>query len=252
MTLLEEKLIFFYVNDLESGFENVAENVISFTNFDKFLADMENELNNCAQKISDKPPGINCIADALSDIAYHDSNGCIDLEEQTELVMWIVNIVQRLSFNYEDRKKISKSLKMNVDSCIGLVNMIISALLMAVNKYDEASKQMNQAFEAFVDQANNKPEDVTQFYFTTGGNWLALKNSEKLLNCWQIALGICLSVDLIQFNIDNHDVGMMYSDIGICLSKLDQNKKLLIYFRFLINTMKDNVDDIVRLLSIQH
>ena len=243
LTLMEEELIFFDVTNLNSGFENIAENVNIFRNFDKYLADMENELDNCARKISDNPPGIICIADALSDIAYDDSNGYLDLEEQTELVMRIVEIVRRLSFNYEDRKKISETLEMDIDSCIGLVNMIISALLIAMNRYDEASTQMNQAFEAFVDQANNKPEDVTRFYFTAGDNWLALKNYEKSLNCWQIALGICLSVDLVQFNFDIHDLAMMYSGIGICLLKLDQYEESLIYLNFSIITMKDNVDD---------
>ena len=208
-----------------------------FSFFNKCLADMENEFQKSASKMSSNTVDIVYILKILTALGSDDSFQ--NLEEQTEFIIRVVEIAQRLSFSNEGRMKV---LVTYLTSCIGIINLIIAVNLMAMNKFDRALARMNQALKNF-DETNNKPERVAWFYYMAGSNWIALKEYEKSLACWQVALGICLSIDLNQFKIMmKFDLSRMYSGIGICLLKLGHCEESLIYLKIAVQMMDELYD----------
>ena len=234
LALLKKKQTFSNDADLEQRSIVVKNNF--FTCFDKYLADMEIEMQNSAIKLIGTRSYVYSIVNASNDAWLDDDFG--NLDEQNELLMRVVEILQRSSLSDDDRKKMIESENMDIDSLIGEIQLATAFCLIVVNKFDEASMQMNQAFKNF-DQTNNSPDKVIEFYFFAGNNFFAMKNYEKSLTCLQIALGINLSANTIQFgDSDDSEIAMMYSGIGICLLKLNQYEESLIYLKIAIQMIE--------------
>ena len=240
LTLIEENPLCY--DETDSDLDEWEEFGVEEDDFDIHLENMENELKKFASNITNNPPDVASIFCCLSTAAFYEYNR--NLEDKTEIAMRAVNIVECSSLSEEDCKKVYEHVGMNFDSYVGYVNMNIAEKLIAMNKFNEASVRINQALKSF-DEKKNEPEIVADFYFMAGSNWFALKEFEKSLSCLKVTLGICLSVDLDQFNwIDNNHVAMMYAGIGICLLNLDQCKRSLIYLKISIQTMKDFVSKV--------
>ena len=233
LALLKEKLRFSIDIDLEQ--ENTVINNIFFMCFDKYLSDMENEMKTSASKVIGNCSDIYSIFNALSDAAL--DNDLENVDERIELSMRVVEILQRLSLSDDDLKKMIENedmdiYSMDIDSAIGFIQMFIATLLIVINKFDEASLQMNQAFKNF-DQTNNEPNLVAEFNSFAGNIFFAMKNYEKSLTCLQITLGINLSIHFAQFG-DSDQVAILYAAVGICLLKLNRYEESLIYLNMAV------------------
>ena len=220
-----------FLNDKDVSQESIVVKNNFFMCFDKYLADMENEMKTSTSKLI----GNNCLNNysifcALYDAAFDKKLENVD--EQIELSMRVVETLQRLSFNDDDRKRMIESVNIEIDSLIGLTRLLIALNLIVINKFDEASKQMNQAFKNF-DQKNNEPVYVIHFNCIAGSCFFALNNYEKSLTCLQIALGIYLSVNFAQF-VNDGQAAIMYAAIGICLQNLNQYEESLIYLKIAV------------------
>ena len=234
LALLKKELTFSNDADLEQ--ESIVVTNKFFTCFDKYLSDMENEMQNSALKLTCNCLNTYSISCALLDAALDDDFGNID--ELIELLMRVVEILQRLSLSDDDRMKMIESKDMDIDSLIGFVHMVIALYSIVINECDETSMRTNQAFKNF-DQTNNEPKQVHYFNSVAGINFFAMKNYEKSLTCLQIALGIYLSVSFAQFSdISDDEIAMVYSGIGICLLKLNQYEESLIYLNMAVQMIE--------------
>ena len=233
LALLKENEPLFNEKDL--GQESTVAKNNFFMCFDKYLADMENEMRTSTSKLI----GNNCLNNysifcALSNAALYKK--CENVDEQIELSMRAVETFQRLSFSDDDRKQMIENKNIEIDSAIGLTRLLIALFLIDINKIDEASMQMNQAFKNF-DQTNNEPVYVIGFNCIAGSHFFATNNYEKSLTCLQIALGIYLSVNFAQF-VDNSLAANMYAAIGICLQNLNQYTESLIYLKIAVQMIE--------------
>ena len=221
LALLKEKLTFSIDIDLEQ--ENTVAKNNFFMCFDKYLADMENEMKISASKVVGNRSDIYSLFNALGDAAF--DNKLENVDEEIELYMRVVEILQRLSLSDDDQKKMIENENMDIDSLIGIMQTIIAISQIVINKYDKASLQINQAFKNF-DQTNNEPNLVAEFNSFAGNIFFAVKKYEKSLTCMQIALGINLSLNFAQFD-NSHEVAILYAAVGICLLKLNRYESLI-------------------------
>ena len=142
-----------------------------FTDFDKHLEVIENEMKNCASNMTNDSADFFSAFNTLTDAALNKEHE--NLEVQTELLTRVVEILQRQSLIKEDLAKlINENDDMdieseNIKSFISYITMFIAVLLIAVNKFDEALIKVNEAFDCFT-EANKKIEDVARFYFWAG------------------------------------------------------------------------------------
>ena len=234
LALLKKELTFSNDADLEQESIVVTNNF--FPCFDKYLSDMENEMQNSALNLTGNCLNTYSIFCALFDVASDNNFGNVD--EQIELLMRVMEILQRLSLSDDDRMKMIESVGMDIDSLIGLVHLLIAWCLIVINKCDETSMRMNQAFKNF-DQTNNEPKYVFYFNSIAGTNFFAMKNYEKSLTCLQIALGIYLSVNFAQLrDINDDEIAMVYSGIGSCLLKLNQYEESHIYLNMAVQMIE--------------
>ena len=215
--------------DLEQKNATVENNF--FGHFDRFLESMEKEMKISALKLTGNPHH-----DRILLIYFLTSRAVgkdiANLEDKTELAMRLVEIVERsLLIGKDGTNMLDINVGTEFNYFVGITNAHIALMLIAMNRFDEAMTRMNRACE-MVDETNNAPEDIASFYFDAGNNWIALKEFEKSINCFKIALGICLSVELYQFkDIKKGHVTTMFAGIGICLLKLNQYKESLIYLK---------------------
>ena len=219
--------------------ENAIEKDKIFSSFDKYLCQMENELENNASKMSSTIPAFSTffVFDVLGDLALDESYENID--EQTELLMRAEVILQRLNLSDEDHKN-TISLGMDSNLFFGLINEFIVKNLIAMNKIDEALMRISQVSQSF-DETKNKSEYVAWFYFLTGDNWIAIKEYEKSLDCLQLAFGIYLSEgDDREYEYINEDgEAMMNAGIGTCLLKLNQFEESLTFLEEAIRILEE-------------
>ena len=232
LALLKNKLRLSNNADLEQRSFVVKNNF--FTCFDKHLADMEIEMQNSAIKPIGNRSNVYSIFNAINDAVLDKDFGNVD--EQIELLMRIVEILQRSSLSNDDRKKMIESENMDIDSLIGRTQLGTAFCLIVLNKFDEASMQTKEALKNF-DQTNISPDQVFEFYFFAGNSFFAMKNYEESLTCLQIALGIYLSANITQFG-DSDEIAMVYSGIGICLLKLNQYEESLIYLKIAVQLIE--------------
>ena len=243
VTLIKGKPICLNSINSDSEQKNAAEKINIFTDFDKHLEVIENEMKNCASNMTSDSSDFFSVFNALTDAALNKEHE--SLEVKTELLARVVEILQGRSLIKEDlAKPINENDDMdieseNIKSFIGYITMFIAVLLIAVNKFDEALIKVNEAFECFTEE-NKKIEDVARFYFWAGNNWIALEKFEKSLTYLQIALGICLSIDLDQFeNVNEGHIALMYAGIGTSLLKLDHYKESLVNLKIAVKMIED-------------
>ena len=232
LALLKEKITFSIDINLDQE-STVVKNKF-FMCFDKYLSNMENEVQNSASNLSGNCSNNYSIFCALRNAAL--DNNFENVDEEIELHMRAVEILKRLSLSDDDRIKIIENENMDIDSVIGSVHIYIAMLLIVISKFDEASMQINQAFKNF-DQTNNEPNAVSLFNSIAGNVFFAMKNYEESLTCFQIALGIKLSIHFAQFG-NSDEIAMMYAAIGICLLKLNQYEESLIYLNMAVQMIE--------------
>ena len=239
VALLTEKLKFLNESNSDSEQENVVVTNKFITNFDNYLSDMENEIKSCASKLASEPHNILSIILAFINAASDDD--FINFEENIELKLRVIEIFQRSSLSDNDLKNTVELGYGDIFSLIGINRLYISAYLIALNKFDEASTQINRTFESF-DTTKSEPRYIFELYYVAGINCLAMKKYEKSLTWLQIALGICLSIDLFHFEYDfayDCEIAMTYAGIGISLLKQTEYKESLIHLNVAVEMIED-------------
>ena len=226
-----------YLNDADLKQENVVVKNNLCACFDKHLSDMENEMKKCSSELTSSSTDIITVVGALRDTA--SKKDLENIEEAIELFERIVEIIRRSSLSDDDLKNLFKNNKINMDSLIGFINLLVAANRIIKNKFDEASMKMKQAFKNF-DETNNKPKYLVIFYLVAGSNFFAMKNYKKSFAYTQIALGVCLSVDFVHLDDIGHgEIAMMYAGIGVCLLKLNQYEESLIYLKTAVQMIEN-------------
>ena len=239
--LLRGNARFSNTTDLEQ--ENSSEKKNSIVDFDRCLEDIDKEMKNCTFQLTSNSCD-DFDLDTFLFIARALSKDITTLDDKLELAMRLMKIFKSSLAIGEDTTNIldvKNALKFNAVG--GIIDCVIPVWLFLIDRFDEALLKTNQAYE-MIDQTNSNPEGTALFYFHTGRNLIALEEFEESLNCFKIALEICLSVDLDLFkHLKKIHIAIMFGGIGICLLKLDQYKESLICLKTAAEMLL--VDDIM-------
>ena len=130
VTLVKGKPICFNSINSDSKQKNAAEKNNIFTDFDKHLEVIENEMKNCASNMTSDSSDFFSVFNALTDAALNKDHE--SLEVQTELLTRVVEILQCQSLIKEDlAKSINENDDMdieskNIKSFVGYITMFIA------------------------------------------------------------------------------------------------------------------------------
>ena len=211
--------------ELLVGHDTNKESLATFNVFDKFLSNLENEIdfasNSAGTSMSSANPKT-IYNQLFIVIASLHENG--ELSEAIEFMKRILEIFQHPSMSDEERKKISEEEEMDIDTLVGFIQLHIASLLVELNQFSEASEQMKQVVEN-CNKQNHVPEYKSVLYFYNGNNFFKMRQYEQSLNHIQTALGIALSDGLDEYN--KYYIMMLYSGIGACLLHMGLCKESL-------------------------
>ena len=101
LTQIEENPLCY--NETDSDLDEWEEFGLEEDDFDRHFENMKNELKKFASNITNNTPDVASIFCCLSTAAFYEYNR--NLENKTEIAMRAVNIVERLSFSKENRRK---------------------------------------------------------------------------------------------------------------------------------------------------
>ena len=205
--------------------------------FDQELSLLESELVECR-----KTPELQPKLFALYDNLWRMASDCISIDETLEFLKRVVEILQRSPLSPDVLNKIRDNEDTDFDSFVGWTNMLIAVCLVALGNFHEALKYMTQANNLF-NVHSNESEVTAKFYFLAGNNWIEMKKYDEALSCLQTALGISLSVDVNEYKysgIDQYEIAMMYTGIGICLLKLHHYTEAQIYLQYAVEMIENN------------
>jgi len=203
----------------ESKDNSIVRTTLLFSFFDNCLDTLENEIVYCKAfaKKQSKQANAKTIVDNLC-YFFDTWNDKTDFSELLELLKWVLEIFQAPTMKDEERKEISREVKMDVGSWICCIRLFIAFFLVELNQFTEASELVNQT----VDSCTNENHDVkynSALYFAAGNIYFKMKEYENFINCLQASLASAISIGFDKSKC--YKIMITYGGIGICFLKLD-------------------------------
>ena len=236
----------FLEDNIGAAQKQVPDDQNTRTCFDICIFALENELCNVSDP-SSKPwsqTQLRKILENLTAVAEllyrNDSIG-----EAMEFLERVLEILQRLSLNDEEREKISREKDFNMGSLITLVKSLMAGILttLSLNHFPPAHLPTDQTIESIEskDKISCNPKEHSSLYFVPGNIYLKKNQFEKSLNFLQISLSIALSVDFKGYKM--YQVMIVYSGIGTCLFQLKRYDESLVYLKIAAQLIEDHKID---------